>query len=207
MFGEIVGTAIGYNENKQNNRWNAEQAQKQREWEANMANTAHQREVRDLQLAGLNPVLAAGGSGAATGAGAVASGTAYNPDLGGIDNQILTGLGLLMTKEKNDAEIKNINEDTIQKAKQGGKTDAEIKRMELQNIIDREITDAQTALLKAQNKTERAEAQKRLTEAQNAKRELDHAITEGTFEGDNKYRKIGKQTWSDIKSIWTALSE
>lgn len=31
-----------------------------------LANTAHQREIRDLRAAGLNPILSAGGSGAAT---------------------------------------------------------------------------------------------------------------------------------------------
>uniref|UniRef100_A0AAU8AV30 DNA pilot protein n=1 Tax=Dulem virus 166 TaxID=3145643 RepID=A0AAU8AV30_9VIRU len=53
-----------------NNAWSAGQAQLNRDWQEQMSNTAHQREVKDLISAGLNPVLSAN-AGAVTGSGAV----------------------------------------------------------------------------------------------------------------------------------------
>lgn len=60
------------------NAYNAEQAQIQRDWEAEMSNTAYQRQVEDMRKAGLNPYLAYGQGGSSTPAGASAHGSAYS---------------------------------------------------------------------------------------------------------------------------------
>lgn len=55
--------------------FNAEEAQKQRDWQEQMANTIYTRSVKNMRQAGINPILAAnmGLTGAGVGSGATAS--------------------------------------------------------------------------------------------------------------------------------------
>lgn len=74
-----IAAEIAYQRQKELNQmtmdFNSKEAEKQRNWEAEMANTIYTRSVKNMREAGINPVLAAGMglSGANVSSGATAS--------------------------------------------------------------------------------------------------------------------------------------
>ncbi len=112
------------------NAYNAMEAAKSRDWQEYMSNTAFQRQVKDMQTAGLNPYLAYGGSGASTGSGVSArsgsgsssrSGEAVGAFIRGIIsvaaqlalgmNSTATQLAIASGKNNTALEVARINND------------------------------------------------------------------------------------------------
>lgn len=86
--------------------FNAQEAQKSRDFSEMMSNTSYQRAMKDLKAANLNPYLALGGGGASTPSSAAAHGSAGNSQ-GRIDNplgEVVKLLGNIMI-QNNSARI------------------------------------------------------------------------------------------------------
>ena len=96
--------------------FNAEEAAKNRDWQKMMSDTAHQREIRDMIAAGINPILSVnGGHGAAVGSGATASGLTSQGAKGDTDLSMNTALVSLLNNvltQKNQMDMANLNAQT-----------------------------------------------------------------------------------------------
>lgn len=79
IFGASSTNATNRDIARENNEFNAAQAQLNRDYQTQMSNTAHQREVADLRAAGLNPLLSAN-TGASSPGGSSAS-SSGNPSM------------------------------------------------------------------------------------------------------------------------------
>lgn len=100
LMGPAGAPMLNYYEQQEMNRRNQNNINRQMSWEAGMSNTAHQREVKDLQAAGLNPILSAGGNGSSTPSGGAAQLTAPQID----PSPIFQALSFAQAQQKIDID-------------------------------------------------------------------------------------------------------
>lgn len=98
--GDMISSALGL--------W---QAQKQMNFQERMSNTAHQREVRDLRAAGLNPILSAKLGGASAPPGAQAA----LPNFGEAANSALAAMQAASNIKLQGAQARNLDADSASK--------------------------------------------------------------------------------------------
>lgn len=98
-----------------------------REWQERMANTEVQRRIKDLQAAGLNPMMAYNGS-ASTPSTAPAHVEREDPSVGVSSASQLSQMRL--QNKLVDAQVRNVESQTVNTSAQTAKTQAETKVVE-----------------------------------------------------------------------------
>lgn len=157
MATSIGGAIAADRQIKQQQKFNSSEAQKARDWNLEMDNTKYQRQVADMQAAGVNPALAMSGniSTQATSSAQAQSESGINAitQLAALSGQLrlqqqqlkqekeLKSRELDIKQQETDAKVKNTNMQTdlleIEKEYKRKEKDLQIESYELQNNLTR----------------------------------------------------------------------
>jgi len=155
----LLGGLMGQKGQEETNLANAQQARDQMDFQERMSSTSYQRGVKDMEAAGLNPMLAYSQGGASTPGGAMA--TMGNPKLAAIQ-----GAAAGLSTATQAAQIDNTKADTHLKEAQASETDqrrltgiSSAGHMDaMRDNIRQEMTAFETRLRKLGWETDQAES-------------------------------------------------
>lgn len=205
---DFLGTSSANDANlqraQQNNAASQANAREQMAFQERMSNTAYQRAVKDMEAAGLNPMLAysQGGASAPSGAmGAIQQVTMQNPYKGAAE-----ALGSAVTKAGDagakSAAITNMNEQNNNLRATSALNLAQAENTKAQTIktmADAKRTDTETALNIARALTETAlQGRHRQDTLTSSAQEAESNARRRNIE----YETVGKQKEAELDASW-----
>lgn len=202
MATSIGGAITANNQIKQQQKFNASEAQKARDWNLEMDNTKYQRTVADMQAAGVNPALAIDGH-LSTQATSNAQAQAESGVNAMTQLMALAGQMRLQTQQlKQDKELKSRELDIKQSETdvKNRKTNAESDLLDIEKEYRRQEKDLQIESWKAQNDLTRKQAAEIDERIKEIKEHVNLLIAQTATEQEKKLLTIAQTAFTNANA-------